>query len=123
MDFGDYLCEKGCVTRDQLADGLRRWPGHTDTVGALGLKLGFLDMLQIDALLDEQSRRKKLFGELAVDQGFMTPDQVRGLLDVQRVDRSLDLGKVLIVCGHLTPQALIEALAGYMAAAPDGAAA
>ena len=119
MSLGERMCEQGYVTAEQLAEAVRIWPGHPDTIGAICLKLGFLKLDQIDVLLDEQSRKPRLFGELAIEKGFLTSQQVAALLQVQQLERDLAIGKVLVVAGHLTMDDLIAALTHHRTSSPQ----
>jgi type IV pilus assembly protein PilB len=59
--------------------------------------------------LHEHIKTKKRYGEIAVESGLMTEDQVKEVLRVQERD-SLMLGKILVENGALTRRQLLKAL-------------
>ncbi len=61
---------------------------------------------------------KRLFGEIAIEKGFITLDQLRRALDIQReMIRSGEghklIGVLLVELGYLTPEQVVEILETY----------
>jgi len=116
MSFADFLVQRGYVTASQVGQAIARWSGRPDTIGAIALKLGFLDLTQIDTLLETQLHEKKLFGQIAVEKGMLSDEAVGRLLQVQKLDQSLDLGKILVANSDMEIEQLVEALGQFLAA-------
>src|SRR5262249_19882510 len=72
------------------------WSGTGNTIGALALRLGALTLNQIDAILQHQQANPKLFGEIGVQLGYMKPEAVARLIELQRLHLDLELGELLV---------------------------
>ncbi len=70
---------------------LGNWARVGTTLGALCLKLGLLDMEQINNLLELQDQTGGLFGDVAVELSYLSEEQVRKLLLIQKWTRRIDI--------------------------------
>jgi hypothetical protein len=71
--------------------------GGASTLGALTLKLNILDMEKINTLLDSQEETGQLFGDLAVEMGFLNESQIKNLLEIQKGSRRAEILQYLLL--------------------------
>ena len=94
------------------------WSRSGLTIGALSLRLDALTLENIDAIIEQQAREPKLFGELAVKLGFLSADEVARLLEIQQMHWALELGEMLVLAGLIDLPKLAELLARFLAEHP-----
>lgn len=111
--FGQYLLEKGKITRESLLKAVELQKDINVSIGTIALEKGFLTPAQINKIHQEQYRTDKKFGEIAQDFGFLTAEQLQELLDAQ-MSRRLYLGEALVRIGALTLEELEESLKTYV---------
>lgn len=108
-DFARFLANRLRLDPDEVLTS-SDWAGTGNTIGAIALRLGLLDLDQIDRILDMQDSDKRLFGEIAINLEFMTEEQVDGLIQLQRYHQLLEAGEGLILRGLVTMEQLQETL-------------
>jgi hypothetical protein len=94
------------------------WSRSGLTIGALSLRLDVLTLENIDAIIEQQAREPKLFGELAVQLNFVTREQVDRLLQIQQMHWALEVGEMLVLAGIIDLPKLAELLARFLAEHP-----
>ena len=94
------------------------WSRSGLTIGALSLRLDALTLENIDAIIEQQAREPKLFGELAVKLGFLSAEEVARLLEIQQMHWALELGEMLVLAGLIDLPKLAELLARFLAEHP-----
>jgi hypothetical protein len=110
-----YLAAALGVPEDELpAPGC--WSECGQTIGALALRLGVLTLEQIDAVIDYQSHEKMRFGEIAIELGFTTAEEIRKLLQLQAFHRGLELCELLVLSGRVDVPRMCELMAGFLRA-------
>ncbi len=67
------------------------WSEAGTTLGALSLKLGLMDMEQINECLERQEERGGYFGEVAIELTYLTKVRVSTLLNIQKWSRRSEL--------------------------------
>jgi len=122
LRVGKCARDKGYITEDDLAEctGLQalslRHFGHPIPLVEVLFLRGLVDVEQVHTLLDAAGKRpqaptqmgsRALFGKIAVEKGFITPEQVLRCLDVQRGEVKAGkpprpLGSILVSEGFLT---------------------
>jgi hypothetical protein len=113
MQFGLYLHKKGVITAQQLVAALEVQQKQLVRIGQLAIEEGVLTPRQVFQVLQSQSHTPhERFGEVALGQGLMTRDQLQGLLMLQ-MDRKRSLGEILIQQRAISPLAAAEELATY----------
>jgi len=80
---------------------LGNWARVGTTLGALCLKLGLLDMEQINNLLELQEQTGGLFGDVAVELGYLNEEQVKKILLIQKWTRRTDILDRLFINGKI----------------------
>jgi hypothetical protein len=104
MRFGLHLHRKGLITADELVAALEVQTRNLVRIGQLALEEGILTARDIFDVLRAQHRSpNERFGELAIEMGLMSHDNLMQLLMIQ-ADRKLPLGEILIWQGVLTDE-------------------
>lgn len=98
--IGQYLLEKGLITREALLAATEHQQRVNLTLGALAVAQGLLSEAQADAINREQQRSDKRFGEIAMEQNLLNAQQLKELLDEQK-KRRVFIGEILIQQGHI----------------------
>lgn len=99
--FGQFLLERGVISRDALLDVVKCQKSINLPLAALAVENGYLSREQI-AWLDTQPRGSdKVFMELVLQKGILTVEQLENL-SKQRSSRWIFLGEALVQRGYLT---------------------
>jgi len=108
MHFGLHLYRKGLITADELVAALEVQTRNLARIGQLALEEGILSARDIfDVLRAQHLAPSGRFGELAIEMGLMTRDELMRLLLIQ-ADRKLPLSEILVRLGVLTSQQVEE---------------
>ena len=108
--FGEYLLYEGKIDAYELELALNFQKQKHLTIGVLAVQEKFLDSSQLCAVLDYQRLKGKgLFGEIAIELGFLSKDDVDTLLDMQE-GKHIRIGEVLVLFGAVTREDMEEAL-------------
>lgn len=107
--FGQYLLEKGVLSREQLLEALARQRNKVEKIGELAVKRGYLKQEDVEKIHKEQQHTDLFFGQLAVKMGLLTEAQVYELLNIQRSNHVF-LGEVIAELGYLSKSAVEEEL-------------
>jgi hypothetical protein len=78
-----YVLEQGWATIDQIRDANKWRLAQSPRIGKLAHNIGKLTMAQVLTVLEEQRIRGKLFGETAIELGYLTVGEVYELLNIQ----------------------------------------
>ncbi len=102
MWFASHLFEKQIITGDQFGQAVRLQLARRPRIGAMVISQGLLTIKQVMAVLSAQADKlERPFGELAVDLGYLSREQLARLLFEQ--DRQAPpLGDILMEQGALT---------------------
>jgi len=85
----------------------------TLSIGRLAFEHGYMGLDAVVAVLDRQPAEGLLFGELAVQMGFLSEAQRDHLLEVQSRSR-VPLGQVLVEMGLASPETISAELDEYL---------
>ncbi len=108
--FGEYLLYEGKIDEYELELALNFQKQKHVALGVLAVQEKFLDNSQLCAVLDYQRLEGKgLFGEIAIELGFLSKDDVDTLLDMQK-GKHIRIGEVLVLFGAVTRKDMEEAL-------------
>ena len=126
--FIDYL--QNCLQLDEAELPQRgEWANAGNTLGMIALRLDALTVEQVDEILARQEsleegeelnfQQKKerglLFGQLAERMGFLTDSEMGRLLQIQKINRNLELGAKLVLNGTIDAQTLVSHLSEFLA--------
>ena len=79
-----------------------------NTLGTICVRLGLLDVTQIEDVLAVQREHRHLrFGQIAVEQGFMNEAHIKPVLALQGFYRSFEIAMLLVLAGHITLPQLV----------------
>jgi hypothetical protein len=113
MHFGIYLKNKGIVSAEQLVAALEAQLKTLPRIGQLALEEGIISPRDIFDVLRAQSETPhQRFGELAIEMGLMTRDELMRLLMIQ-ADRKRPLDEMLVSQGILTERQAAAEMAEF----------
>jgi hypothetical protein len=113
MHFGLYLKKKGVVTAEQLVAALEAQLATMPRIGQLALEEGLISPREIfDVLRAQRESPDVRFGDLAIEMGLMTRDELMRLLMIQ-ADRKRQLAEVFVAEGMLSQQRVDEEMAEF----------
>lgn len=100
--FGNYLVNKGIITKDDYKNAIAEQFRRKIKIGVLAVEEGWLTVELTEKINRMQKNCDLRFGELAVEKGYLSQEQVDALLKKQGhtymhfLEALLDLGKVEI---------------------------
>jgi|RhiMethySRZTD1v2_1073278.scaffolds.fasta_scaffold507189_2 hypothetical protein len=113
MHFGLYLKNKGVITAEQLISALEAQLKTRVPIGQLALEEGIISPRDIfDVLRAQREGPTMRFGEIAIEMGLMTEDQLMRLLMIQS-DRKRPVADILVMQGAITKEQASTELAEY----------
>ncbi|RIK84892.1 MAG: hypothetical protein DCC67_04605 [Planctomycetota bacterium] len=84
MHFALWLCARGIVSADDALAAIRYCDRQTPRIAQLALREHALTVEKVLRVLKRQAVSAELFGEIAIDMGYLTPEGVARLLKLQR---------------------------------------
>jgi hypothetical protein len=113
MHFGLYLKKKGIISAEQLVAALEAQLATLPRIGQLALEEGILSPRDIFEVLQAQRRSPDVrFGELAIEMRLMTRNELMRLLMIQ-ADRKRPLGDVFVTEGMLGENEIAQEMAEF----------
>jgi hypothetical protein len=113
MHFGLYLKNKGIITAEQLVAALETQLNTLIPIGQLALEEGIIKPRDIFDVLRAQSESPNIrFGDLAIEMGLMTRDDLMRLLMIQ-ADRKRPVNEILVQQGVLTAERAATEMAEF----------
>jgi hypothetical protein len=113
MQFGLYLKKKGIISAEQLVAALEAQQKQLVRIGQLAIEEGVLTPREVFQVLRSQSESPHgRFGEIAIGLGLMTCSQLHGLLILQ-MDRKRPLSEILVQQRVISPVHAAEELAAF----------
>ena len=113
MQFGLYLKKKGIISADALVAALEAQLAQLPRIGQLALEEGILSPRDIfNVLLAQRLAPEMRFGELAIEMSLMTRNELIRLLMVQS-DRQQPLAEVFVTEGILSQEVVARHLAEF----------
>jgi type IV pilus assembly protein PilB len=112
---GELLLAQGLITREQLDHAVAEHKRTGLLLGKIIVRLGLVDEDTMSSVLGAQIqlKDKKRIGEVLVDQGFISREQLQKALDEQRA-KGMKIGKCLVRLGYITEEKLLEALSAQL---------
>jgi hypothetical protein len=115
VKFGLYLVRNGIISAEELVGALEVQNRTNVPIGQLAIEERLMSAREVFQVLHHQRdmlHRHELFGEIAVDKGFITHDELQRLLVLQ-MDRKPPLEDVLVEQGVLTRDEMNAELQNY----------
>lgn len=110
--FEAYLVREQLITADELVDALEHQFHSRPPIGQLAVTSGMISMKQAFHLVGLQMTLHRRFGELAIELGYLTDDDIESLL-AQQSRLQLALSEVLVARNTLSAEILREAQVRY----------
>ena len=111
--FGAYLVHQKLATPSLIVEALDRQRVIRRPIAAIAREQRLLDMDQLFQVLNQQVDSGKLFGKIAVENGFLTKKDLKRLLFIQKSEIP-HLGEILIDMGVISPAVMEGALNRYL---------
>ena len=105
MFFGQYLVEKGVVTREVLLQAIELQESVNLSVGAVAVSMGFLTEIDVERINQAQRTEDLRFGDMATKLGLLNQEQFQQVLTKQK-NNHLYIGEALVRVGGLTSTSL-----------------
>ncbi|HEY4745732.1 MAG TPA: chemotaxis protein CheX [Desulfuromonadaceae bacterium] len=99
--FGQYLVEKGIVSRDALLKAIDLQERKNLKMGEMALTMGYVTQADIDRAHNAQLTRDMKLGDLLVEMGILTLNQMNEIVTRQK-NTHLYIGEALVLVGALT---------------------
>src|SRR6187200_360390 len=113
MHFGLYLKKKGIISAEQLVAALEAQLATLPRIGQLALEEGIMSPRDIfNVLLAQRKSPDVRFGELAIEMGLMSRNELMRLLMIQ-ADRKQPLADVFVTAGILSERQLAHEIAQF----------
>ena len=96
------------------------WLYMANTIGATALRSNVLSLEQLECILDKQEEMQdadgehKLFGQLAINLGYLTQHEVDRLLELQQLNIQLSLAGQLVLADSLDLESLLDIMREYL---------
>ena len=113
--LGEILIAQGMITNEQLVEALQVHKRTGVSLGTVMVKLGYLSEDELTSVLGAQIQldQKKRIGEVLIDQGLITAEQLDAGLEEQKRSK-LQLGKCLIKLGFISEDKLVDVLSAQL---------
>ena len=105
MFFGQYLVERGVVTREVLLQAIELQESVNLSVGAVAVSMGFLTETEVERINQAQRTEDLRFGDMAAKLGLLNQEQFQQVLTKQK-NNHLYIGEALVKVGGLTGEEL-----------------
>jgi CheY-specific phosphatase CheX len=112
--FGQFLLEKGIVTREALLKAVGPQDSTNLKFGEMARSMGLITDADIDRVHDAQRSEDLPFGDMCVKLGVLTADQMKAVLAKQKADH-LFIGEALIKAGAINASDLPKYLDAFKA--------
>lgn len=90
------------------------WSQSGNTIGALALRMNALAIDQIDDIIETQEQAPRLFGEIAIELGYLDSKEVARLLKLQRFHRGFEQGELVFMTDAIDLPSLLELYARFL---------
>lgn len=112
--FGQFLLDRGVVSREQLLDALLLQGERNQPLGAYAVQKGYITHADAERVNLAQRSMDAPFGDVAMELRLMTGDEVEELLQLQR-RAHLRLGEALLHQGALDETRLTTEVEAFRA--------
>jgi CheY-specific phosphatase CheX len=112
--IGQFLLERGVITREQLLLATELQEQRNRPLGAYAVDRGYLTPAQAEQINREQQVTDRRFGELALSMGLLNDAQINDVLTLQKQGR-IRIGEALVAGGALDAATFEEHFAAFQA--------
>lgn len=110
--IGNYLIDQGMLTKIQLSDAYKRQEAGRAKLGVIAVAEKLMTIAQAEQVNALQSSMDKLFGDIAIEKGYLSETQVSRLLELQG-NTYLAFLQAIVDLGFLTMEQLKRAEEDY----------
>ena len=103
--FGQFLAEKGIVTRESILAAIDLQDQKNLKLGEMAVSMGFITQSDIDRAHNAQYSKDMKLGDLLVDMGILSSDQLNEVIAKQKKTH-LYIGEALVQVGALNQEQL-----------------
>jgi len=113
--LGEILISQGLITDEQLLVALKEHKRTGISIGTVLVKLGFITDDDLSSVLGQQIHldQKKRIGEVLLEQGLLTEEQLQQGLEEQRKS-GMQLGKCFVKLGFISENKLVDVLSAQL---------
>jgi len=113
--LGEILIAQGLITNEQLVEALQVHKRTGVSLGTVLVNLKYITEDDLTSVLGAQIQldQRKRIGEVLIDQGLITEDQLRTGLEEQKKTK-LQLGKCLVALGYISENKLVDVLSAQL---------
>lgn len=112
--FLEFLTAEGAIPSQRLDQIRTLLRGAPEPIGSIAFRYGMVTGADIDAILDQQRRDHRRFGEIAVDLGILTRDHVEMLLRVQQLRGAVEIAEALALSGLCEVDEVLAQLGSFL---------
>lgn len=114
MLFGEFLIKRGVATESQILKALDDQKKKRLPIGTVAVTEKFLSIKDVYVILNKQFEDpEKKFGEVAVELGLLTGEELQTILELQ-FEKNPNVGEILIEHGVLDRDRLFEELNAFV---------
>lgn len=110
--FGQFLLEKGFVSRESLLAAIELQEKRNLKFGAMALAMGYITPADIEQANKAQFSRDMKLGDLLVETGKLTVSQLEEIVARQK-ENHLYIGEALVLAGALSSEQLQQHLGAF----------
>jgi type IV pilus assembly protein PilB len=113
--LGEILIAQGMITNENLVQALQVHKRTGVSLGSVLVKLGCISEDELTSVLGAQIQidQKKRIGEVLIDQGLITSDQLNAGLEEQKRSK-IQLGQCLVKLGFISEDKLVDVLSAQL---------
>jgi len=113
--LGEVLLAQKLINEEQLITALKECRRTDMNLGSMLVQLKFISQEDLTTILGEQIqlKQKKRIGEILVEQGLITNEQLAAGLEEQKTSKML-LGRCLVKLGYIAENKLIDMLSAQL---------
>lgn len=112
--FLEFLAAEGDISLGQLDEIRRLLRGAPEPIGSIAFSYGMISGSDIDAVLDEQRKTYRPFGEIAISKKLLTRGQVEKLLGVQQIRAATESAEALALSGVCPIERIMPRLGQFL---------
>ncbi len=110
--FGKFLVNNGVLDEKAVYDAMNMQMKKKVPIGQIAVKERVLTINQVFNILNKQADTPKLFGEIAIDMGYLVKDGVEKLLAFQREDMP-GIEEILVMMKKIDKKTCTDMLEKY----------
>jgi len=107
--FGQFLVEKGIVSREALLKAIDLQDQKNLKLGEMAVSMGYITQIDIDRAHNAQFSKDMKLGDLLVEMGILTINQLNEVITRQK-NTHLYIGEALVLVGAMSSDQLLQHL-------------